>query len=125
MEKLFSKFLNCDTFAVIGSFRSEEKFAYQIARYLIKKGKTVFPVNPTAKDVLGLPCSPEIGLLPVKPEVVSLVTPPEVTEKIVRECGALGIDKVWMQPGAESEKSIRFCVENGIQVIHDACILLQ
>jgi predicted CoA-binding protein len=125
MEKLLSEFLGCQNFAVIGSFRSPEKYAYKIVQCLLKKGKAVFPVNPNTKEVLGLPCCPDITLLPIKPDVVNLVTQPEVTENIVRECLALGITRVWMQPGAESKKAVSFCEANGIMVVYNTCILLQ
>jgi hypothetical protein len=62
--------------------------------------------------------------LPVLPEVVSIVVPPRATEDIVRQCAALGIRRVWMQPGAESEAAIEFCRANGIEAVWGECILL-
>jgi predicted CoA-binding protein len=53
---------------------------------------------------------------------VDTVVPPAVTEKIVVECKELGIARVWMQPGSESEKAINFCAENNIKVVHDMCV---
>ncbi len=55
---------------------------------------------------------------------VILVVPPGQTEKLVREAAAIGIRRVWMQQGAESDDAIRFCEENGISVIHGECILM-
>jgi len=52
------------------------------------------------------------------------VVPPKVTEKIVEECKDLGIKRVWMQPGSESEKAIKFCEEHGINVTYNACFLI-
>jgi predicted CoA-binding protein len=37
----------------------------------------------------------------------------------------LGIDKAWIQPGAESVESIRLCNENNIGVLHDICIMVE
>ncbi len=34
----------------------------------------------------------------------------------------LGIKKVWMQPGSESEKAIKYCEDNKIDAIHNACV---
>ena len=125
MENLLSEFLDCTAFAVIGSFRGPEKYAYKIVEYLIKKGKTVYPINPHTTEVLGLQCVPDISLLPVIPDVVNLVTPPDATEKVVRECPAMGITRIWIQPGAESDGAVKFCEENGIKVVHGTCILLR
>ena len=51
--------------------------------------------------------------------------PPAVTEQIVREAHRLGIKKIWMQPGAESEEAIKFCEEHGIYVFHGLCVMLE
>ena len=50
---------------------------------------------------------------------------PEITEKILEEVKKLGIKKVWMQPGSESEKAIEYCEKNGIDLIHNACVIIQ
>ncbi len=57
-----------------------------------------------------------IKISPSKPGdlVVDIVVPPTVTEKVVVECKSLGIRRIWMQPGAESQKAIQYCNENGI-----------
>jgi len=61
--------------------------------------------------------------LPVKPDVIDLVVPPKVPEHVVKTCKKLGIKKVWMQPGSESETAINFCRENGMDVVHGVCIM--
>jgi hypothetical protein len=62
--------------------------------------------------------------LPLKPEVVDIVVPPAITEDIVRQCAALGITRVWMQPGAESEAAIQLCLDHGIAVVWDQCAMV-
>jgi len=53
------------------------------------------------------------------------VVPPEVTEMVLTEVKMLGIKKVWMQPGSESAHAIAYCKANGIECVHDACIMLE
>jgi len=74
---------------------------------------------------LGDKCYPGLEHLPTKPDVVSVVVPPRVTEEIVKTCKRLGIMKVWMQPGSESEEAIRFCDNNGINVVHALCVMIE
>ncbi|MBN1621509.1 MAG: CoA-binding protein [Endomicrobiales bacterium] len=124
MEKLISEFMAQETFAVAGSFRTKEKFAYQIFESLLKKGKRVYPINPQTKALEGVKCYRSITELPEKVDVVNLVTPPKATEDIVRQCLEKGITRVWMQPGAESAYSIDFCKRNNIKVIFSACMIL-
>jgi len=124
MEHLIKEFLLQKSFAVVGSFRDESKYAYKILKDLKNKGYEVYPVNPKIKEVEGLKCYPTVMDIPVIVDVVDIVTPPQVTEQIVRECLRKGISRVWMQPGAESDTAIKFCQNNNIKVIYNACIML-
>jgi hypothetical protein len=63
--------------------------------------------------------------LPVKLDVVDVVVPPKVTDAVVKTCKKLGIRKVWMQPGSESEAAISFCREKGIDVVHGVCVMVE
>ncbi len=58
-------------------------------------------------------------------DVVDLVVPPKVTEEVVKQCVALGVTRIWLQPGAESEEAIRFCRENGIRVLYGVCVMAE
>jgi len=82
-------------------------------------------VNPNADEILGDKCYPSLEALPTKPNVVDLVVPPKVTERVVEICRKLGIRKVWMQPGSESERAINFCRENDIAVVHGVCVMIE
>ena len=111
--------------AVVGASRDPEKYGNRVYRDLKEAGYAVYPVNPNAAEILGDRCYPDLKSLPVKPDVVNVVVPAEVTEKVVKSCKELGITKVWMQPGSESEKAIEFCEANGIDVVHGVCIMVE
>lgn len=85
----------------------------------------MYPVNPKADRILGDECYPDLKHLPIKPDVVNIVVPPKITEEIVKDCKRLGITKVWMQPGSESERAIKFCDSNGIEVVHSVCVMVE
>jgi predicted CoA-binding protein len=61
----------------------------------------------------------------VKPDVADSVVPPKIKEQVVKTCKSLGIKKVWMQPGSESETAISFCRENEIDVVHGVCVMFE
>jgi predicted CoA-binding protein len=82
-------------------------------------------VNPNADELMGVKCHQNIEALPEKPDVADIVVPPKITEHVVRSCKKLGIMKVWMQPGSESEEAIRFCKVNGIDVVHGVCVMVE
>jgi hypothetical protein len=125
MENLVKDFLKQKRFAVAGSFRNETKFAYKILIDLMKKGYEVFPVNPRMNEVAGRVCYKSITDIPHNVDVVNIVTPPLVTEGILKECLSRGIKRVWLQPGAESSVTIKFCHDNDMKVIHSVCVMLE
>ena len=112
-------------FAVIGVSENPAKYGHQVYKDLKEAGYTVYPINPNIDEVLGDRCYHSLSDLPEKPDVVDTVVPPAVTETIVKECKALGVDKVWMQPGSESEQAIAFCRQNKIKVVHDVCVMVK
>ncbi|MDI6886440.1 MAG: CoA-binding protein [archaeon] len=114
-----------NVFAVVGVSSNPEKYGHQVYKDLKEAGYTVYPVNPHINKVLGDVCYHSLSELPEKPDVVDTVVPPAVTEKIVEECKGLGIERIWMQPGSESEKAIDFCRRNNIKVVHDMCVMVK
>jgi predicted CoA-binding protein len=125
-EKLIKAFLYRENiFAVAGASRDPEKYGHQVYRDLRNAGYRVYCVNPNADEVLGNKCYPSLEVLSVKPDVVDVVVPPKITEQLVKTCKKLGITKVWMQPGSESETAIKFCEENSIDVVHGVCVMVE
>jgi predicted CoA-binding protein len=114
-----------NVYAVVGVSRKPAKYGHQVYKDLKEGGYVVYPVNPNIDEVLGDRCYHSLSELPEKPDVVDIVVPPKVTEKIVEECKELGIERVWMQPGSESEHAICFCEENSIKVVHDVCVMVK
>ena len=125
MKKMITDVLKQKKFAIVGSFRNKEKVAYKIMQDMEKKGYEVYPVNPNMKIVDGKVSYKSISDIPFDIDVADIVTPPDVTEKIVEECLKKGIKRVWLQPGAESDKVIEFCHENNIKVLHSICIMIE
>ena len=114
-----------NVFAVVGVSRDPQKYGHRVYMRLRDAGYTVYPVNPGIREVAGAQCYPDLKDLPSIPDVVNVVVPPKVTVQVVRTCKTLGIRKVWLQPGAESEEAISFCTKNSITVIHSVCIMVE
>lgn len=117
-------FLSCRTLAVVGVSRSGKKFGNVVYKSLKAKGYRVFPINPHADAVEGDRCYPSVSALPEKVDGVVLIVPPRETERIVQEIAAERIPHVWMQQGSESEGTIRYCQEHGINVVFKECVLM-
>lgn len=88
------------------------------------RGYEVYPVNPRLKELEGTKCYPSLSEIPVKVDVVDFVVPPPVTEQILKECKKLGLERIWLQPGSESEAALTFCNENNLKVVHSMCVMM-
>jgi acetate---CoA ligase (ADP-forming) len=79
--------------AVIGASADASKTAGRPIFYLQKQGfqGVIYPVNPRATEISGLPCYPSIAALPAVPDVAMVLLGAERAEAAVRELAALGV----------------------------------
>ena len=124
VQNRISDFVKRRVWAVVGASQSRHKFGYRVYRNLLDAGYVVFPVNPKGGALDGKTIYPSLADLPEMPDVVDTVVPPRVTEEIVREMSLLGLSRVWMQPGSESQAAIDYCLCQGIEVVHGACAMV-
>ena len=124
MQDLINEFIAQKRFAIVGATNNTRKYGYQIFKNLRSRGYEVYPVNPRIKELEGITCYPSLADIPVKVNVVDFVVPPEVTETVLKECKRLRLNRIWLQPGSESEAAIAFCHENGLKVVYGVCVIL-
>ena len=117
-------FLRQKKIALLGCSRSGKKFGNIILKDLQKKGFTVYPIHPQAKEIDGKTCYASFDQLPEKVSAALFVIPPSQTEQVVYEAKQNGVRYVWMQQGSESENAVKFCIDNNISVIAGECILM-
>ena len=113
-----------NTIAVVGVSSNPEKWGSKIFQRLKSLGFNVYPINPKHGRIGDSICYPDLRSLPENPNVVITAVPPKVTEWVVGECKNLGVDKVWMQPGSESENAINLCRKNHLKTIYNACFVV-
>jgi predicted CoA-binding protein len=124
LQELIKDFMSQRKFAVVGATDDTGKYGNTIYRNLKKRGYEVFPVNPKLDELEGSKCYRNLADIPEKVDVVDFVVPPVVTEKTLPECHRLGLHRIWLQPGAESRAAIDYCRQNGMQVVHDVCVMM-
>lgn len=117
-------FLSEKNLAVVGVSREGKKFGNMAFNTLRKKGYQVFPVNKSARKIIDEDCYNGLSQLPVPVGGALIAVPPEQTKKVVMDAFDAGINKIWMQQGAESDEAVRFCDEHGMICIHGECILM-
>jgi uncharacterized protein len=118
-------FLAAGPWAVIGASTDRSKYGNKVLRCYQQHALAVTPVHPREERIEGLVCAKSIADLPAGVGGLSIITPPPVTEKVVEEAAAAGIRRLWMQPGAESERALARAAELGLSVIaRGPCLLV-
>jgi uncharacterized protein len=118
MQQPIKEFMAKKKFAIIGAKDNREKYGYRILQNLKSRGFEVFPVNPRLREIDGTACYASLADIPVVVDVVDFVVPPKVTGEILKECKRLGLNRIWLQPGSESDSAIKYCQDNGMKVAH-------
>jgi acyl-CoA synthetase (NDP forming) len=87
-----SRLMRPQRVAVIGASADVTKTAGRPVAYLLKHGFAgeVYPVNPKATEICGLPCYPDIASLPSVPDVAIVLLGAERAHHAVKELAQLG-----------------------------------
>ena len=124
-------FLAQKRIAVAGVSRNDSGHpaANLIYRRLKKTGHDVFAVNPHMQTFDGDRCYPDLQSIPGGVDGVVIVTRPETTERIVHDCDAAAVRRVWMHQSmakgsSVSPGAVEYCRQHGISVIAGACPMM-
>lgn len=124
VNERIERFLAGAPHAVVGASTDRTKYGNKILRCYQQHERPVFPINPKAATVEGLPAFPDLASLREPVHGISVITPPAVTETVVEAAIAAGIRHVWMQPGAESDAAVAAATNAGLNVIAGGPCLL-
>lgn len=118
------EFLDEGPFAVVGASKHRHKYGNMVLRAYLQNGLAVWPINPNAESVEGIPCVARLSELKGEVRAVSVITPPEITRTVLDEAMGLGIRQFWLQPGAEHLGAIDDARRQGANVIAGGPCLL-
>ena len=111
------------TIAIIGASTDRNKFGNKAVRAFVRRGFTVFPVNPKEAQIENLPVFKSVGEVPVRPNLVSVYLPPPVLLKMLPDIASRGCDELWLNPGTESDEVLAAAERLGLNVIQ-ACSIV-
>ncbi len=79
--------------AVIGASRDSDKLGYGILSNIIQYGFSgdVYPINPKADEILGLPCHPSVLDVDGSIDLAVVVVPYKFVASTLEECGQKGV----------------------------------
>ncbi len=111
--------------AVVGMSPKPQRPSYFAATYMRSYGYEIFPVNPTCKEAMGLPCVASLAELAQPLEIVDIFRRTEEVPAIVDEAIALGAKVIWMQLGIIHEEAAERAKAAGLQVVMDRCVKIE
>ncbi|MGH4052845.1 MAG: CoA-binding protein [Clostridium sp.] len=116
-----NEFLQYKNWVVVGDVLNRFKYAYKILSSLREADFNVVGLNPSVKNEEAYKSLADI---PYKIDILNLCINPIKGIKILQDAHKLKIDKVLIQPGAESSEILDFCRQNGIEAI-EGCTLVE
>ncbi|MFN3549089.1 MAG: CoA-binding protein [Mesorhizobium sp.] len=111
--------------AIVGASANDVRPSYFVAKYLIDKGYTVFPVNPgqAGKEILGRTVYARLADIPEPIDMVDIFRASSAVPPIVDE--ALALDPrpkaIWMQLTVRHDEAAAKAEAAGIKVVMDRC----
>ncbi|HPI52321.1 MAG TPA: acetate--CoA ligase family protein [Smithellaceae bacterium] len=98
-------FFQPSSMAVIGASRSPGKGGNIILRNLQKAGfkGALYPINPTVKEILGLPSYARVSDVPGKVETAMVVIPKTAVPDALEDCAAKGVTNIILSTGGYSD----------------------
>ena len=124
MDQLTKDFLELHRLAVVGASRSGGKIGNAIVENLAEKGYEVYPVHPSAKEIQGRVCHPDLASVKELVDGVVICIPPEQSLEIVKEAAEAGIKKVWLQQGAYNMDVLARAADLGLDITAGKCIMM-
>jgi uncharacterized protein len=122
---LMRQMLEMQRIAVVGISDDERKPSHRVAKYLKSRGKTIIPVNPNHKTVLGLKCYGSLEEAPGEIELVNVFRRPQFCAEVVRAAIKRGAKAVWVQQGIQCEEARELARDANLPYIEDRCIMVE
>jgi uncharacterized protein len=108
--------------AVVGASSSPARDSHTAVVYLMAAGFKVFPVNPTEREIAGLPVFESVSSLPEPVDIVNVFRRPEYVPDHAREAAAVHAPFMWVQLGITSGEAERIASASGVGYVEDRCL---
>lgn len=121
-EQVHETLADSQVIAVVGHSDKPHRTSYQIAQYLRHVGFTVYPVNPTVKEIDGHKCYPNVAAIPESVDIVNVFRRSEHLPGILDDAVEAGAKAIWTQLGVSSDAVAAQAGTAGLGVVMDRCI---
>jgi uncharacterized protein len=107
--------------AVVGLSDDVRRAALGVAEFLQRHGKTIVPVHPRARTVLGEQVYPTLRDIPFPVDVVDIFRRSDAAGPFADEAVQIGAKAVWFQLGVIDEDAAKRAAAAGLDVVMDTC----
>ncbi len=111
--------------AVVGLSPSWNRPSYFAAKYMLEHGYTVIPVNPSAPEILGQKCYPDLASIPVRVDMVDVFRKTQDAGPIADEAIRIGATCLWLQLGVINREAAERAAAAGLDVVMDRCVKIE
>jgi acetyl coenzyme A synthetase (ADP forming)-like protein len=126
-KEAINKLMRPKSVAVVGASSQPGKIGYTVLENLIKGGYkgNIYPINPTATEILSLPVIPSINALEEAVDLAIITVPVRVISQVAEECGQKGIKALSVITSGFSETGRRDLEDELIGIAHKygMCVL--
>ena len=112
--------------AVVGMSKNVEKPSNFVPKYLIEHGYNIYPVNPTAQEIMGKKSYPSVAEIPDKIDIVDIFRKAEDVPAVVTDAiKKPGIKVIWMQQGIYNDEAEANAKASGMEVVFNRCMMAE
>lgn len=111
------------TIAVLGASADRAKFGNKCVRCYLDVGWTVFPVNPGAEEIEGLPVFKTLVDIPRDLDRIAVYLPPPVTESMLEALAKRDAGDVYFNPGSADRSIVDRAIALGVRAV-DGCAIV-
>jgi acetyltransferase len=92
-QTILNNLLQPKSVAIVGASTQPGKIGYTVIENLLKGGYQgkIYPINPTASEILNLPVFPNISAVPGDVDLAVITVPVKLACQVIEECGQKGI----------------------------------
>jgi uncharacterized protein len=111
--------------AVVGLSDNPERTSYMVSEAMQKAGYEIIPVNPSVKEVLGVPSVASLKEVEGHIDIVNVFRRSEHLMEVAKEFDEINADVFWAQQGLVNEEAYKFLKDKGYTVVMDRCIKVE
>ncbi|MCY0865098.1 MAG: CoA-binding protein, partial [Sulfobacillus sp.] len=113
------------TIAVVGLSPKNDRPSYRVAEYLKDHGYRIFPVHPTADEILGEPVYRRVEDIPEPIDIVDVFRKSEDTPPVAEAAVRAKAKVLWLQLGIENDVAASIAETAGLQVVQNRCLKIE